>query len=152
MKRWIVFCLAAAALFVLPQGQGVDIGEIEPVELLGIQKKSGCIVIATDTGEFGQGLTVAEAVRDAENTATGKLFLETVDYVLVTEQIKSEIPELMNILRPSARLILVKAPMDLEGAAEYLQTHKPEMTLKDWMTGKRELPKLTMVGERYYLG
>lgn len=151
MKRWVSFLITAAVLFFLPKGQGQDVGKLEPVELICIQEENDRIQIETDTGEKGGGNTLQEALQDTQDTAVGKIFLETVDYVLVTEQTKSVIGQLKGILRPSVNLILVTGPVELEGLALFLKTHKPDATLKDWLTGKQKLPKLMVAGERYYL-
>lgn len=151
MKRWLSFLIVGAVLLVLPKGQGLNVGELEPVELIYIQMEDNRIQVETDTGEQGRGNTLTEALRDTEDTAMGKIFLETVDYILVTEQTKTLIPELRGIVRPSANLVLVTGPVTLEDVSTFLQIHKPDKTLKDWLTGKQGLPKLMTAGERYYL-
>lgn len=151
MKRWILFLAAAAVVLFLPDGQGIDVAKLQPVELLYINMEQGRIAVYTDTGEYGIGNALEDALRDVRATAKGEIFLDTVDYVLVTEETKSEISELRHVLRPSANLILATGPVQPKDITAYLAVHKPDVTLKNWMMGQRELPKLMTAGERYYL-
>jgi len=151
MKRWIFFLAAAAVVLFLPDGQGIDVAKLQPVELLYINMEQGRMVVYTDTGEYGIGNTLEDALQDVRATAKGEIFLDTVDYVLVTEETKMEISELRHVLRLSAKLILATGPVQSEDITAYLAVHKPEITLKNWMMGQRELPKLMTAGERYYL-
>jgi len=151
MKRWLIFLAAAAILFLLPEGQGSDIAALQPVELFYICMEEGRVALRTDTEELGIGNTLDDALQDLRATARGEIFLDTVDYVLVTEETKAVIPELENLLRPSAKLILATGTVNAKNITEFLSIHKPEFTIKDWMTGRTELPKLMTAGERYYL-
>ena len=119
--------------------------------MLYIQKESGLIQIQTDTGVLGKGNTLTTALQNAEKTAMGRIFLDTVDYVLVTERTKSMVPELQGILRPSVHLVLANGPMELADMPKFLKIHKPKTTIKDWLTGKTDLSRLMTAGERYYL-
>lgn len=151
MRRWILLLAAAGVLLLLPQGQGTDIAKLQPVELLYINIEEGRIALRTDTEELGIGNTLDDALRDIRATAAGEIFLDTVDFVLVTEDTKTMIPELEALLRPSAKLILATGMVDPKNITEFLSVHKSELTIKDWMTGQTELPKLMTAGERYYL-
>lgn len=150
MKRWWMG-LAVAVLLLVPEGQGMDVGKLQPVELLYICKENEKTVVRADTDDFGTGNTLETALQDLHDTTAGVVYLDTVDYVLVTEQTKNLIPKFEEFLRPSVNLVLATGDVDAVTALDYLAIHKPGITLIDHMQGKKELPKLMTVGERYYL-
>ena len=151
MKRWILYTLVAAGILLLPKGQGVDIGKLIPAELIYIYKEQDRIVVETDTDNSGEGVTLEKALEDLHATASGTVFLDTVQYALVTEETKNLLPELESILRLSTNVVLATADVDLPKAAPYLTSHNPKVTLKDHLTQGKHLPKFMKAGERYYI-
>ena len=125
--------------------------DLRPAALLYIYKEDGRTIIVTDTNDVGIGDSLNAALDDMHKTSAGEVFLDTVDYVLVTEQTKNCIPELMQILRPSANLVMATGEIDVKSASEFLAIHRSEISLKDYMQEAQELPKMMTVGERYYL-
>ena len=85
MKKWLYMLLLALAAFLLP-GKGTDVGELIPVELVRLTAGDGTFVAAADTGDFGTGATLEEAMADLASSAPGKVFLETADYLLLAPQ------------------------------------------------------------------
>ena len=142
MRRWIWFIMVAAALLLLPEGQQTDISHLHPVQLLYIYKEEGKIVLETDVGDKGKGETLPDAVKNLHATSEGELFLETVEYLLVTEETKSMILELGDIVRPATNLVVALTGVNTEKAVQYLEIRRPEVTLLDYRTGVKELPKL----------
>ena len=150
MKRWMVFALAVGALLMLRPRESKDISGLIPVELLYIYKEAGWVMAQTDTGEFGRGRDLDAALKDLEITASGKIFLETADYLIVTGETVHLLPKLVAVLRPAAEVCL-GIGADVE-ALDYLKAHGPELTLKDIRAGAGEIPTLIRTGERYYFG
>ena len=151
MKRWIMFALAAVVVGMLPKGQQIDVGKLNPAELIYIYKEDSLTVVLTDTGDAGWGDTLEKALDDLRSTSFGEVFLDTVDYILVTEETKSVLPKLENHFRLSSNIFLASGEVDLKKVAEFLSVHNPERTLLDSITRKEKLPKLMTAGERYYL-
>lgn len=151
MRRWSVFLIAAAAVLLLPNGQQTEIGDLQPVQLLYIYKEDGAVVLKTDMDDMGKGKTLHDALDDLHATATGVLFLDTVEYLLVTEETWTMVPQLGEMLRPSTNLVMAMTPVDPAEAAGYLTVRRPEVTLLDQRTGASEFPKLIEVEGRYYL-
>ena len=150
MRRWLaVTCLLA--LFLLPEGRGTDIGSLKPVEVLVISIEEGRICVETDTGDRGAGMTLTSALKDMRDAASGEIFLETVSYVLVTEDTRLLLEKLGYILRPGTEAVLVTGRVDLQQVAEYLTIHRPEYSLQNYMNEPERLPKLMTAGERCYL-
>ena len=150
MKRWMVYAVAAAVLLSLRPKEMKDVSGLIPVELLYIKKEAGWIRAETDTGNFGVGRDLEAALKDLENTAPGKIFLETADYLIVTADTVYLLPKLTTALRPAAGVCLgIEADAR---AVEYLKAHKSQVTLNEIRAGAGEIPTLIRSGERYYFG
>ena len=120
--------LLGAAL-ILPV-EGTDVGKLLPVELVQLDKMGDTVVISTDAGATGTGETVKAAIRDMEKTAAGIVFLDTADYLLVTESAMEEVESIKEHLKPSVRVCIQHVEMNLKDAAAYLSVHKPEHQLR----------------------
>lgn len=152
MKRWIFFLLALATALMAAPSAETDVSNLHPVEVLYIYKETEAdIVIETDTGDFGKGANLQEALEDLKESAPGEIFLETAAYVLVTEETKVLLPELMKILRPATEIVVTKGNVDVKTAGNYLTVHRPKVTLQDYRSGESRLPELTMTEGRFYL-
>ena len=151
MKRWREIAAIAVLGILLPRGQGVDIAKLEPVEAIYIYIEEGKIRMQTDTGSEGTGYTLAEALEDLHKTASAVVFPDTADYLLVTEQTKSLLPELAGLLRPSAKVLLAAGPVDMERILPFIKNQDPRHTLKDVMMQDTAIPKLMYALGRYYL-
>lgn len=151
MKRWIWLLLLAVGVMLLPEGQGTDVAELTPVEVLYIYIEGSKIGIATDTEAFGTGYSLESAIEDMKETAYGEVFLDTADYVLMTEQTKGMILELRDSVRLSAKLLVATGEVDLKRVPQFLKVQKPKVTLRDYLTGETAVPKLMSVEGRYYI-
>ena len=136
MKKIIWYCLLLGAAFLVPV-QGTDVGKLLPVELIQIYKEADTVVIATDAGPTGSGTTVDEAVADMKATASGIVFLDTADHLLVKDLTEEEIDALEKYLKPSVRVCAQIGQIDPEEASAFLRVHKPKRQLKDWEEGNR---------------
>lgn len=149
MKRWIILAAATVAALLFAPSEKTDVGELLPVELLYIYKEETGIRVETDTGNLGIGGDLTAALENLKATAPGKVFLETADYLIVTKQTVSLLPQLWEILRPATEVCLgVNADAQ---AADYLSAHKPGVTLNDIRSGGQILPSLIRTEERYCL-
>lgn len=149
MRRWIIYGAAAALALLLAPAPRTDVGELLPVELLYVYKEGDALRVETDTGNFGTGETLDEALGELKETAPGVVFLDTVDYVIVTGQTIELLPQLWERLRPAAQVCLGLGAD--AGAAEFLAAHKPGVTLNDIRSGRCVPPILSRSGERYKL-
>ena len=96
-------------------------------------------------------MTLNAALKDLKESSSGEIFLETVSYVLVTEESKTLLEKLSEILRPATEAVLVTGQVDLEDTAQFFAVHRPDFSLRDYAAGQTELPKLMTAGERCYL-
>ena len=151
MRRWLIYLIAVLVLYSLPEGQGTELGKLNPAGLIYIYKEADQFVVRTDTKEMGKGVSVETALEDLRASSGAEVFLDTVDYILVTEDTKSCVPELEKQFRLSSNIVLATGQIDAVQAADFLAIHNPELTLLDYVTTGKSIPKLMMAGERYYL-
>lgn len=98
--------------------------------------------MATETGDLGEGEDLNAAMQDLEESAVGKVFLETAEYLLVTDGARGLLPELTSIMRPGCAVCVAPEQVNLEEAAAYLNIHRPEVTLNDYRANRTDLPHL----------
>lgn len=136
MKKWLLLLLLTVVLARV-EHTGTDISDLEPVELVRVTT-ADTVRIETDTGAAGQGNTLQEAVADLHATASGTVFLDTAQYLLLDKE--AYLPELYDLLRPACRVALARGDMDLTEAARYLEAHTPGDTL---LTAKADETQLS---------
>ena len=149
MKRIVIYMLALISAILAPL-EGTDVGKLRPAELVQLYREGDKVVIVTDTGDSGIGETASAALKNLEETASGVIFLDTADYVLVDESAESEVGAMRAYLKPSVRICSARRSIDLRKAAEHLSAHRPKIKLKDY-TGIKELEKLTVENGRLIL-
>ncbi len=150
MRRWIVYVLVMTLVLLLSPAAKTDVGELLPVELLYIyHSNEGMLCVETDTGDFGAGETLDGALSDLKDTASGNIFLDTTDYLIISGEAFPLLPELWQILRPATQVCLGTGADP--GATKFLSAHKPGVTLNDIRSGTKTLPVLTRIEERYRL-
>ena len=128
MKKWLYMLLLALAAFLLP-GKGTDVGELIPVELVRLTAGDGVFVAAADTGDFGTGATLEEAMADLTSSAPGKVFLETADYLLLAAQTRESWEKLEAWFRPGTLVYGANEEIDPAAAAEFLRSHTGSVPL-----------------------
>ncbi len=149
MKRWILFAAAAAAAMLLRPSGERDISGLLPVELIYVGSVGGSVRVEADTGDFGVGADLDAALADMKAAASGEIFLETADYLIVTKETSRLLPQLEKFLRPATE-VCMGIGADAQ-AAKFLSAHKPGVTLNDLRSGRQSLPVLIRIGERYHL-
>lgn len=141
MKRWgiLLAVLLLAAWKIFPSR---DVGDLQPIEVLYVYPRAGLICIDSDTGDQGVGRTAGEAFRDLRQRASGEVFLDTADYLLLSPGMESELDDLWRELRPGCRVCWAIGMPDLEQVGAFLAAHEPETTLLLLRSGAETLPIL----------
>ncbi len=119
----------------------LNVSQLLPVQVVSIYKEGVRTVIETDTKNKGVGDTAAQALRNLKDTASGTIYLDTAEYLLLTKDALDAAEELREELRPSVRLCMAASQIELEKAALYLDAHGTLPRLKRWRKGA-ELPIL----------
>lgn len=133
MKKIVLYILLLGAALLLPV-EGEDVGKLLPVEVVQLDKTGDTLVISTDADAKGTGTTMAAAVQNMHATADGIVFLDTADFLLVTDAAKQHVEDMTEYLKPSVRVCMLRSEVDLKEAAGYLRVHKPQQHLRDWET------------------
>ena len=153
MRRWLIYGAVLLAMLLIngENRAGTDIGKLEPARVILVDAAPGAVSLYTDVGQYGSGRDLTGAVEDMKQTASGEVFLDTAEYLLLSPTSLGQLEELSRLLRLSCRVCVAAGVKDLEAAGEYLSIHKPDTTLGDWRKGARQLPVLYSEGERMRL-
>ena len=130
MKKWLVFAAAVTAVAILSRRPhpARDVARLEPVQAVYIYQKNGTLCIETDTGAAGSGKTLTEAAADLKASASGEIFLDTAEFLLIDPEVTIT-TDFHTLLRPTCGVTFTHATPDLQAAADYLTIHQPSVTL-----------------------
>lgn len=131
MKRMVIYGVLLAAAILFPT-ETTQLGKMKPVETVLLRESQGMIAVETDTDDHGSGITVAQAIENLKESTAGILYLDTADYLLVSEEAKQHIPEMAKYLKEGTRVCVLSGELEICDAARYLEVHRPEMQLKYW--------------------
>ena len=132
--RRLLYIIVLLSLLAVP-AERMDVSKLMPVELVAVDYQMGLIEISTDTGNKGVGKTVAEAYQNLRESASGTVFLDTANYLLLCGKSGGLLKELKKDLRPGVRFCMAQSGLDLQEAALYLSEHPPKHRLKDSQYG-----------------
>ena len=118
--RILLYIVVLALLFFAPL-ERLDIAHLEPVQTLAVRINGDIVELETDTGNSGQGKTVAEAVKSMEENTAGVIYLDTAQYLLLTESASSVIEELGEYLHSGTYVCMWDGEGSVAGAAQYLE-------------------------------
>jgi hypothetical protein len=152
VKRWL-WCAGALLLAAVLGGMpfvGTDIAKLHPAEVLRVQKTGDIIFVELDTGDSGKGKTLETAIQDLKESTPGKVFLETVEYLLINGEAEALLERLSEYLRPACGVCLEDGTVKLGEVAEFLGTHTPGLILQEYRAGDHSLQKLVVREERMY--
>ena len=140
MKRILLYIVILAGVLLVPV-QRLDVGKLKPVQAVWISKEGDRIILKTDTEDVGTGATVEEAFEDLEANCIGIIYLNTAQYLLVSDSAADLISPLSQHLKGSVDLCKWDGQGSVEDAAKYMAAHKNGCRLKDWKAGEK-LPAL----------
>ena len=149
MKRIVIYIITLGLLTLAPV-KSADIGTLRPVEVVMVYRQEDTIVLATDTGDAGQGADALTALENLKATTPGTIYLDTAEYLLLAEGAEDAAEQLKPVLKKSVRVCMADPATDLKAAAKYLPVHGDLPRLKNWKTGD-ELPRLRAAGKRLLL-
>ena len=131
MKRIFLYILILAAVLLIPL-ERTDVGDLQPVQTVAVFRDEDGYLIQTDTGDEGRGVDPVQALQNLEETTPGVVYLDTAQYLLVSESATVSIEDLRQYLRKSVQLYHVVGTPELETASKYLSVHGDGPELKYW--------------------
>lgn len=153
MKRWIWYLGALGIVMALDWMPffGADVASLHPVEVIRIWADQNGITVQTDTGSMGRGGSIAHAFEDLENTTSGRIFLETAEFVLINREGTALLPELSGYLRPACGVCVLEGQWLPEQVGRFLDTHRPGYSLQDYRAGGQKYQRLIEQEGRMWL-
>ena len=119
MKRIPIYALIAAALLLLPL-ERTDVADLRPVQTVALYKTPDGYRIETDTEDTGSGKTVDMACRNLMDTTPGVIYLDTADYLLVSEGAIPALGEMDKYLKNGVKVCAVIGEGDLKKVSQFL--------------------------------
>lgn len=129
--RMILYIIILALLFLAPV-QRLDVAKLEPVQTVALYTDESGIVLETDTDNKGRGVTVDSAYEDLEDKTPGVIYLDTSQYLLVTEGAVSCVDAIRKYLHPSVKVSLWDGEGSVKDAAKYLGVRNDLPELQGW--------------------
>ena len=129
--RKLLYAAILASLFFSPL-ERLDVAKLQPVQTVAMQVTQEGIKISTDTQSHGIGKTVADAVADLEENTPGVIYLDTAQYLLLTESAMAVAEQLRPYLRPSVYVCKWDGEGSVAEAAKYLSVRKDLPRFKAW--------------------
>lgn len=144
MKKWLWIGAALLLVAVLSSkpSSGTDIGMLQPVQIVLVKRNGTDVVVQTDTMDQGLGNDFMAAVENMKASASGEIFLETADHLLLAPDCMDMIDPAATVLRPSCTLCIVEGEPDMEKLPDFLKLHVPLITLMEYRAGDNQVQTL----------
>ena len=141
MKRILLYVLVLAAVCIVPV-ERLNVGDLEPIQAVAVSMENGKILLETDTDDRGTGSTVHEALDDMKRKSLGIIYLDTAQFLLVTQETRDMIGMIKPHLKDSVRVCLWGREGTVQEAAKYMQSHKTGVRLDRWIQDSKipEIP------------
>ena len=101
----------------------LDIAKLEPVEAVAVYMEEGRVTLQTDGENIGSGVTAQEALADLKENALAVIYLDTADYLLVSEGAEEAAKDLQQYLQKSVQIGKYNGG-NIKEEAQYLDVHK----------------------------
>ena len=127
--RKLLYGVSLVALLFAPV-QRLDVAKLEPVQTVALYMEEKQLVLETDTGNKGKGKDLTEAINDLEEKTPGVIYLDTAQYLLVTEETEALLYSLDGYLRQSIKVSKWDGKSSVKSAAQYLRIREDLHTLR----------------------
>ena len=139
MRRIIIYCIILSGILLIPV-ERMEIRDLEPIQAVWMYLEDGNIVLETVTEDVGRGESVQKALEDMKTKSSGIVYLDTAQFLLVSENAQEQVAALAKYLKDEVKIGLWEGG-DLIEAARYMQSHKIGVKLGKW-SREVKLPKL----------
>lgn len=131
MKRIIIYCILFACATIIPIDR-IDISDLEPIQAVWMYEEDGVICMKTDTADVGKGESVEQALQDMKLKSEGIVYLDTAEYLLVSEKVQNQIMHIRPYLKSNVKIAEWIGDSSIADAAQYMKAHKTGVKLKKW--------------------
>ncbi len=141
--RVSLYALILISLLFVPL-QRIEIANLEPIEAVWMSLENDNIVLLTDTDDKGSGITVEKALSDMKEKSPGIVYLDTAQFLFVSDSALKEISAIGSFVKGKIRLCKWDGEGDIKDAVKYADSHNMGVKLSKWNDlGKLpELPPL----------
>ena len=122
--------------------QGTDVARLAPVEAVWLTQQGQTVCMVTDTGDVGYGMNIREALLDMKASASGTVFLETADYLIVEKGKEALLEQAYEIFRPACQVCVCHEIPQMPDVAKFLSAHEPATTLRQLRIADMPIPLL----------
>lgn len=138
--------LILGAVLLVPV-ERVDVAQLRPIEVISIYKEDGTVILETDTEDIGRGVDALAALEDMKQTSPAVIYLDTAEYLLISQDAAEEAEQLRESLKESVQICVAQQKVNLQQAAKYLPVHGELPELRHWKPGQI-LPIIWLENER----
>lgn len=128
--RVVLYIVILAILFFVPL-ERVDVAKLLPIEAVAVYMEEGNVVFETDTEHKGRGADVAKALENLKENTPAVVYLDTAEFLIVSEDAQSHLNALRSYLKPSVKVCIGGARNHVKDAAKYLDVHGDLPMLED---------------------
>ena len=134
MKHWSAALCAAVILtllFGLPF-RAHDTAKLLPLQTVQAALDGAEVRVLSERGE-GRGATWQEAVDDLRKNASGEVFFDTAEQLVLCREAVTLLPQIVQAgtLRPAAQVFRAERLFDAETLGDYLNAHPGGVTVGD---------------------
>lgn len=125
--KYLFTALVLTLLFGLPF-RTVDTQRLLPLLTIQVAREDGAVRLRSEAGE-GVGADWDAAVADLRAQASGEVFFDTAEHIVVCD--RDLLPQILRsgVLRPAAQVYFADAFRDVEGLEAYLSAHPSGVTV-----------------------
>ena len=129
--RWSLYIVILLMLFVAPL-ERLDVAKLLPVQAVAVYTEGDAVVLETDTENKGKGVSIADALADLKENTPAVVYLDTAEFLMVSESAVSEMEEIKNYFKPTVKVCVCDAAGKVKDTAKYLDVHRKLPKLEDW--------------------
>lgn len=131
--RKVIYALLLGALFLAPV-ERLDVAKLLPIRAVALYMQGERVVLETDTAHLGSGVDALHALDSLKKNTPAVIYLDTAEYLLVSEAAQSYAEQLRGILKPTVKVCVCDAAGKVQEAAKYLDVHGTVTELRRWGT------------------
>ncbi len=133
--RMVLYVIILALLYLAPLKK-VDIAKLLPIEAVAVYMEQGEVVLETDTEHMGRGSDVSKALENLKADTPAVVYLDTAEYLIISEDALAELDALKTYLKPNVRVCVADVCGRVKDTAKYLEVHGNLPKIKNWKNKK----------------